>query len=354
MVCPFFSTIGGMRKWIFLAQNVFAVIGLALLFSKLISRLFGLRAHPDWLVAHPVWIAVYLAAMLTLAGGCVYGYHRLFGEKDESCREEYQEKVYPAPSEEDIAAARRLCSKPAVVLRSTSVNELPAGYVSCLGRVAWQLPGEEWPTDAEGKRLEPLATLFVPDLPAVPDALKKVALITIYAPFAEYIDPDEDPRMGCVIRTYASLEGLRPCNAVSTHWKTCLLTPVSVVHDMPDFIIDSDEKGEAQEAYAAFFKKFGYDNYAAQVCNAHYETCATPDVAAADIANSDLYAVFETHKFGGYPTYRQDTVERPDGYPYVMQIHSDVAAELNIGDVGSYYFYYNAEKNDWRVEMDCY
>lgn len=113
--------------------------GLALLFSKLISRLFGLRAHPDWLVAHPVWIAGYLAAMLTLAGG--------------------------------------------------------------------------W-----------------------------------------------------VIRTYASLEGLRPCNA-------------------------------------------------------HYETCATPDVSAADIANSDLYAVFETHKFG---------------------------------DVGSYYFYYNAEKNDRRVEMDCY
>lgn len=155
--------------------------GLALLFSKLISRLFGLRAHPDWLVAHPVWIAGYLATMLTLAGGCVYGYHRLFGEKDEARREEYQEKVYTAP-------------------------------------------------------------------------------------FAEYIDPEEDPRMGCVIRTYASLEGLRPCNA-------------------------------------------------------HYETCATPDVSAADIANSDLYAVFEPHKFG---------------------------------DVGSYYFYYNAEKNDRRVEMDCY
>lgn len=137
------------------------------------------------------------------------------------------------PTEEEIAAIRRTFRRPAVILRSTLVTELPEGYVSCLGRVTWQLPGEEWPTDADGKRLEPLATLFVPDMPAVPAPLRKVALITIYAPFENDIDPAEDPMMGCVVRSYPSLEGLQACDAVSSEWKTCLLTPVSVENDMP-------------------------------------------------------------------------------------------------------------------------
>ena len=37
-----------------------------------------------------------------------------------------------------------------------------------------------------------------------------------------------------------------------------------------------------------------------------------------------------------------------------MQISSDDNAGLEIGDCGSYYFYYNPETNDWRVYSDCY
>lgn len=267
----------------------------------------------------------------------------------------FSKKAKAAPSEEEIAAIRRLLRKDAVVLLSTPVTELPVGYVSCLGRVAWQLPGEEWPSDADGKRLEPLATLFVPDLPAVPEPLRKVALVTIYAPCEDYfLSPEEDPRIGLVVRTYMSLEGLQPCAAVSERWKTCLLTPVSVRNDMPDST-DAAEQGEKQDAYTAFHKKFGYDDcYEEQVCDAHYETYTMPDISAADSESREQYAVYETHKIGGYPTYRQESYDRPEGYPYMMQIHSDAAAKLDIGDCGSYYFYYNAEKNDWRVEADCY
>ena len=74
-----------------------------------------------------------------------------------------------------------------------------------------------------------------------------------------------------------------------------------------------------------------------------------PSFTAAESAP----AVYETHKFGGYPTYTQDNGS-PDGFTYVMQVGYDFEAGLELGDCGSYYFYYNAEKNEWRVHFDCY
>ena len=44
----------------------------------------------------------------------------------------------------------------------------------------------------------------------------------------------------------------------------------------------------------------------------------------------------------------------PEDYPFVMQLNYDSDAGLEIGDCGSYYFYYNAEENAWRVYSDCY
>ena len=38
--------------------------------------------------------------------------------------------------------------------------------------------------------------------------------------------------------------------------------------------------------------------------------------------------------------------------PMSMQVLLD--SGLEIGDCGSYYFYYNPETNDWRVYSDCY
>ena len=67
-----------------------------------------------------------------------------------------------------------------------------------------------------------------------------------------------------------------------------------------------------------------------------------------------VHAIYETHKIGGYPTFAQGAPEIPEGYDFVMQINYDDDAELYIGDCGSYYFYYNAEKNDWRAYANCY
>ena len=38
--------------------------------------------------------------------------------------------------------------------------------------------------------------------------------------------------------------------------------------------------------------------------------------------------------------------------PMCMKVLLD--SGLEIGDCGSYYFYYNPETNDWRVYSDCY
>lgn len=326
--------------------HILAVFGTALLFYQISMRLFGLR---EILLSHPAWRPGYLAVITILA---VYGYRRIFGQEDETGEKPCKTKRHDTPTEEEIADIRRTFRRPAVVLRSTLVTELPEGYVSCLGRVTWQLPGEEWPTDADGKRLEPLATLFVPDLPAVPEPLRKVALITIYAPFENDIDPAEDPMMGCVVRSYTSLEGLQACDAVSSEWKTCLLTPVSVENDMPTG--GGIDDAEAADEWDRFEEKFGDDCYDKQVCHAHYGPYRLPAVPSDDLEKADLYAVFETHKFGGHPTYCQEAPEREADYPFVLQINSDAEAGLDIGDCGSYYFYYNAKENKWQVHEDFY
>lgn len=240
----------------------------------------------------------------------------------------------------------------AVVLRSTPAAQLPEGHVSCLGRVTWQLPGEDWPTDAQGKRLEPLATLFVPDMPGVPEALRQVALITIFAPEEGWAEnPDEKPQLGCVIRVYPTLEGLVPCDYASQVWKTCILTPEAVAHDMPKW----PDCGGDERLWSRFLSMetiIDIDDYHKDICSAVYETILKEKFPAAFDASAP--AVYETHKIGGYPTYAQGAPDIPASYPFVMQINFDSDADLNIGDCGSYYFYYNADKNDWRVYSDCY
>lgn len=44
----------------------------------------------------------------------------------------------------------------------------------------------------------------------------------------------------------------------------------------------------------------------------------------------------------------------PEDFPFVMQINFDFDAELHIDDAGSYYLYYNAATNEWRVYADGY
>lgn len=322
--------------------HIFVVLGWSLLISKVVSRLLGLKEKVGDNIG--LLIAYFLTIVLAVSV-CWYIYNRKAPVS----------KTLPTDTTElqpQIDAIRQTLQKPAVVLRSTPVNEVPGGHVSCLGRVTWQLPGEEWPVDADGNRMEPLATLFVPDLPGVPAALSQVALITIFAHEEAWAEtPEEKPQLGCVIRTYPTLEGLVPCNYVSGIWKTCVLSPEAVAHDMPfgrcsgggdemwDKIIELEEKHHIE--------------YEENICDAAYSTNEMEQIPAGVLSNHDQYAIHENHKIGGYPTFIQDGSE-PEGYPFVLQITWDSEAGLDIGDAGIYYFFYNAEKNDWLVTSDCY
>ena len=66
----------------------------------------------------------------------------------------------------------RQWNREAIIFRSQKDELPPSGMQSWLGRVAWQHPGETRPADAEGCPLEPLATLFIRDLPYIPAPLQ--------------------------------------------------------------------------------------------------------------------------------------------------------------------------------------
>ena len=226
---------------------------------------------------------------------------------------------------------RQKLNREAILFRSRAALGEPAGTQSWLGRVTWQHPGEERPVDAEGTPLESLATIFVRDLPYVPAPLRKLELITIFAPQEAWaMVPEEEPRLGCVIRGYASVENLEPCDYESSELTPCILTPEHVGNDIPKW----PDCGGSKELWE-------------EICE--HEICRGKDY------QDDIYPKdYETHKLGGYPTYAQGAPELPESYEFVLQISHDDNAGLDIGDCGNYFFYYNASENDWRVYADCY
>lgn len=160
-----------MKRFFPILGDIWMLAVLILLVLKLV-RVFGGRGvsadNMDWLIGGGA--AIFLVAVLGW-----YCRKRFFSGRNSS-RERRRDACAEAAAREWRAKWRR----DAVILRSTPATELPEGKVSCLGRVTWQLPGEEQPVDAEGKPLDPLATIFVSDLPGVPKALRKVALITVF------------------------------------------------------------------------------------------------------------------------------------------------------------------------------
>jgi hypothetical protein len=175
-----------------------------------------------------------------------------------------------------------------------------------------------------------MATLFVRDLPYVPAPLRKLELITIYAPQEAWaMDPEEEPRLGCVIRGYTSTEGLEPCDYESTELTPCILTPEHVGNDIPKW----PDCGGSKELWE--------------------EICEHEIIRGRDYQEDIYPADYETHKLGGYPTYAQGAPDIPEGYEFVLQISFDENAGLTIGDLGNYFFFYNANEDDWRVYADC-
>lgn len=228
-----------------------------------------------------------------------------------------------------VKEIRRKLRRKAIVLHSSPVTAPAQELESCLGGVTRQRPGEDWPTDAAGNKLVPLATLCLTGLPALPAALKKVAFITIYAPVnVEMQAGEEITNLGFVLRTYADTADLVPCNHTTQQLTPCLLTPELVKNDMPK----NPNCGGNEKLWD------NIDETERALELAYWE-----DIMEAD---------YEVHKIGGYPTYAQEEPEIPGGYSFVLQICTDTTAGLSIWDDGNYYFYYNSRKKAWLVHTD--
>lgn len=197
---------------------------------------------------------------------------------------------------------------------------------SWIGYVGWSLRQEQWP---EG--FQPLATLFLKELPFVPASLQHVKLLTIFIK-EEIFDHliEDDLSRFFEIRAYTSLEGLIQQNWKHEHIRAFPLIPKHIDNDYPAWDgggIPSDMEDEIlsleHEEHIEYF----------------------------DDIVEEIYAI---HKIGGYPTFCQSGYDFGEEFPFVFQIASDEKAYFNIVDNGNFYFFFNPELNEWRVHCDFY
>lgn len=197
---------------------------------------------------------------------------------------------------------------------------------------------EERPKDNKGKTMYPLAQFYLPNLPYLPEALKKFEYITVFMgeDFPEY---DEESGLitkngdGWILRTYTKddelikNEYLRDDDICPDPYP---LKPKLNNTDFPiwdggglDFELE-DEICDLKEEYF------------------YYE----------DIADTHSYL----HKFGGYPSYCQSGLglAAEENYYFVFQISSDSVANYNVVDSGSLMFFYNEYEDKWVMYYDFY
>lgn len=198
---------------------------------------------------------------------------------------------------------------------------------SWIGKVLWGKEGETIPAN-----FDPICTIFLNNLPYVPKELMGCQLLTIYMNFDIFNNLNVDNLVSFFkINCYSSLDELQKINEQSTKIKPFPLTPLFIDNDTPSWedsdSIDSEIEGEILRL--EFEQGMEY-----------YE----------DIVEK----IYSNHKVGGYPSFTQGGVSFGEDYPFVFQISSDEKAQFNIVDSGSFYFFYNEEKQDWIVHCDFY
>ena len=205
-----------------------------------------------------------------------------------------------------------------------------------IGKVCWQLPGDEIPLGKTGKLMDPIASIFIDNPDYVPNSLKNIKLINIFfdSDFWENGTSDEaeyrEYRSWFKIDLYDSLDNLVPCDYISNDLKPFPLKPIYIENDFPNhdsiFMVDYDLEDEI----------FNLEDEGIDYYNDIFE-------------NNDI-----NHKIGGFPSTIQEGIGFDDGYEYVMQIVSDEKIGLNIFDGGNFYFGYNPTTNQWAVRCDYY
>lgn len=219
-------------------------------------------------------------------------------------------------------------AKKAVVFQTGGIRPTKALLESWIGCVCWKMPDEILPVDKEGKEMQPIATLFLKDLPHVPEYLKEIELLTVFLS-EDICGHHENADEYFHIRTYKTLEGLEHCDWKASIMKAFPLVPKLVEQDYPMWD-DEDFPGDLFEEILRLEEEEDLEYY-------------------EDIAEEQYYV----HKVGGYPAFIQ-AGGSPIGYEFAFQISSDEKACFNFVDNGRLYFFYNKDAQNWKLHYDFY
>lgn len=225
----------------------------------------------------------------------------------------------------NIAQIKKALFKQATIFQTGGFRPTEELGESWIGKVLWGKEGETAPSN-----FEPICTIFLNNLPYVPKELISYQLITIYMNFDVFNNLNEDNLVSFFkINCYTKLDELQKKNEQSTKIKPFPLTPLFIDNDTPSWEDSNNIALEIKNEILRLELEEGIEYY-------------------EDIVEK----LYSTHKVGGYPSFTQSGVSFGEDYPFVFQISSDEKARFNIVDSGSFYFFYNLEKQDWIVY--CY
>ncbi len=206
-------------------------------------------------------------------------------------------------------------------------NELAESWI---GRVFLYQSDEEIPKDSNGDLMQPLAQLYLPDLPYCSPCLKDIKLITVFIA-KDFPDEFSESGQGWLIREYKSMKALtrKELTNIKSHIKPFPLKPVLVEKDYP--LWDGGGVPSAIENEILALENNGeIDSY------------------------YDIVEHCYTHKIGGYPSFCQSGVEFGTDFDFVFQISSDEKANFNVVDSGSLMFAKNSKTGQWTIYYDFY
>lgn len=240
----------------------------------------------------------------------------------------YRKRTVSDKNKNEVNRIKSELKRSAVIFKTAEGKRDENSLQSWIGRICRKLPQETFPIDRNGKPMLPLMMLLTKGLPELPKEIKGTELITVFISEESLNDCEFEKGDFCV-RTYDSLEDLEPCDCESDIIKAFPLIPESVDNDYPDWY-----SGEIPE----------------DTCDAILRIGREEDINYFDDIVENEYCL---HKIGGYPSYIQSGYGFT-GYEFVFQIVSDEKAQLMVGDDGNLYFFYNREKDDWKLYCDFY
>ncbi len=227
----------------------------------------------------------------------------------------------------NVSQIKNTLFKQATIFQTGGFRPTEEWGESWVGKVLWEKEGEPIPSN-----FDPICTIFLQNLPYVPKELISYQLLTIYMDFDVFNHLNEDNLASFFkINGYTETDALQKVNKQSKRIKPFPLTPLLVSNDSPSWE-DSD-------------------HIAPEIEN---EIIRLELEQKIDYYEDIVEKIYSTHKVGGYPSFTQGGVSFGEDYPFVFQISSDEKARFNIVDSGSFYFFYNQEKQDWIVYCDFY